>query len=73
MESLVKMLLEQHANSNVNGMIERAEVFHGEDAVTHLFSVASSIDSLVVGEREIITQVRRKIISKSQTPSTRPK
>ena len=40
-------------------MIERVEVFHGEDAVTHLFSVASSIDSLVVGEREIITQVRK--------------
>ena len=59
LESLVKMLLEQHANSNVNGMIEKAEVYHAEDAVTHLFSVASSIDSLVVGEREIITQVRK--------------
>ena len=59
LESLVKMLLEQYANSNVNGMIERAEVYHEEDAVTHLFSVASSIDSLVVGEREIITQVRK--------------
>ena len=34
-------------------MIERAEVYQGEDAVTHLFSVASSIDSLVVGEREM--------------------
>jgi len=29
-----------------------------EDALRHLFQVASSIDSLVVGEREIITQVR---------------
>ena len=28
------------------------------DALRHLFNVASSIDSLVVGEREIITQVR---------------
>ena len=28
------------------------------DAVRHLFKVASSIDSLVLGEREIITQVR---------------
>jgi len=33
--------------------------FHeGEDAVRHVFSVASSIDSMVIGEREIITQVR---------------
>lgn len=36
-----------------------AASFHeGEEAVRHLFSVASSIDSMVVGEREIITQVR---------------
>lgn len=33
-------------------------VFSGEEAVTHLFEVASSLDSMVVGEREIITQVR---------------
>jgi len=31
---------------------------YGEDAVRHVFEVASSLDSLVVGEREIITQVR---------------
>jgi len=31
---------------------------HGEEAVKHVFEVASSLDSLVVGEREIITQVR---------------
>jgi len=30
----------------------------GEEAVKHVFEVASSLDSLVVGEREIITQVR---------------
>lgn len=33
-------------------------VIEGEAALRHLFYVASSIDSLVVGEREIITQVR---------------
>ena len=36
----------------------KALVFEGEEALKHLFNVASSIDSLVVGEREIITQVR---------------
>ncbi len=38
--------------------VENAQVFEGDEALRHLFFVASSIDSLVVGEREIITQVR---------------
>jgi glutamyl-tRNA reductase len=37
---------------------QNALVFEGDSALEHLYSVASSIDSLVVGEREIITQVR---------------
>ncbi len=35
-----------------------ADLFNGMDAVSHILSVASSVDSMVVGEREIITQVR---------------
>lgn len=38
--------------------ISSAVVFENEEALNHLFNVASSLDSLVVGEREIITQVR---------------
>lgn len=34
------------------------QLYHGMQAVEHLFRVASSIDSMIVGEREIITQVR---------------
>lgn len=37
---------------------EKTNLYRGFDAVRHLFRVASSLDSLVVGEREIITQVR---------------
>ena len=33
-------------------------VFSGINAVEHILSVASSVDSMIVGEREIITQVR---------------
>lgn len=35
-----------------------ARTYSGLDAVRHLFHVASSLDSLIVGEREIITQIR---------------
>lgn len=38
---------------------DAATVYEGEDALNHIFEVASSLDSLVVGEREIITQVRK--------------
>ncbi|MBL4861998.1 MAG: glutamyl-tRNA reductase [Crocinitomicaceae bacterium] len=34
------------------------DVYHGIDAVKHQLSVACSVDSMIVGEREIITQVR---------------
>jgi glutamyl-tRNA reductase len=38
--------------------VQHVTVFEGEDAAKHIFRVASSLDSMVIGEREIITQVR---------------
>lgn len=45
-------------SEDLSWALENARVFEGDEALQHLYSVASSIDSLVVGEREIITQVR---------------
>ncbi|MCE3296728.1 MAG: hemA [Crocinitomicaceae bacterium] len=42
----------------INGLIEKAQICSGLGAVEHILQVASSIDSMIVGEREIITQVR---------------
>lgn len=36
----------------------KSEIYLGEEAVEHLFELASSLDSLVVGEREIFRQLR---------------
>jgi len=46
-------------NSTLDLLSEKVEIFEGEKAVEHVFEVASSLKSLVVGEREIITQVRK--------------
>ena len=37
---------------------DSASVYCGEEAMTHLLEVASSVDSLVIGEREILRQLR---------------
>ncbi|MCB0478158.1 MAG: glutamyl-tRNA reductase [Crocinitomicaceae bacterium] len=39
-------------------LITKTDVYHGILAAEHVLKVASSIESMVVGEREIITQVR---------------
>jgi len=47
--------------SQENALIAKsnAEIHFGKDAVRHLYKVTSSLDSMVIGEREIITQVRK--------------
>ena len=43
----------------IHELAKNAVVNNGISVVEHMISVAASIDSMVVGEREIITQVRR--------------
>lgn len=42
------------------------DVYRGIEAIKHVFSVASSIDSLVVGERDILAQFKRSYQSCKQ-------
>lgn len=46
------------SSSEIQNSVTNATLILSDQALGHLFNVASSIDSLVVGEREIITQVR---------------
>ncbi len=46
-------------NFEARALSETAELYEGDAAIEHILKVASSLESLVVGEREIITQVRK--------------
>lgn len=58
--------------NDIDWAIENCTVFEGEKAVKHIFHIASSLDSLVIGEREIITQVRKSFDECSQYGFTGP-
>lgn len=51
-------LLSTNDAAEISFAIGNSAVYRGEEALRHMFRVAASLDSLVVGEREIITQVR---------------
>ena len=58
-KDLLKFINSGIDDDMIGVLAARAEIFEGEEAVKHVFEVASSLKSLVVGEREIITQVRK--------------
>ena len=43
---------------HIQNLIDNCKSWNGVNAVNHLIEVASSLDSMVIGEREIITQMR---------------
>lgn len=45
--------------SFIKSAAARAERYNGAESIQHLLRVASSLESLVIGEREIITQLRK--------------
>ena len=62
-EECIKMfiinLYPDFTDENVELFCQNYEYYQEINAVKHLLKVASSVDSMVVGEREIITQVRK--------------
>lgn len=59
-------------DTDIKWALENCTMFEGEEAIKHTFQIASSLDSLVVGEREIITQVRKSFDECSKLNLTGP-
>lgn len=57
-KELLKTLYPSFQEDQIDDFSNSAEYYSGTGAINHALSVAASIDSMIVGEREIITQVR---------------
>ncbi len=57
--AIIATLFPDHDNTKVELFANNAEIYKGASAVEHLIKVTSSVDSMIIGEREIITQVRK--------------
>ncbi len=58
-QNIITQFIPELSIQEVDGIVPQLESYEGLDAVRHLFEVASSLDSMVIGEREIITQFRK--------------
>jgi glutamyl-tRNA reductase len=57
--SVIGQVLAEHSGMSLNDLTKYAYVRYAEAAVEHLFAVASGLDSAVVGEQQVLGQVRR--------------
>jgi len=51
-------LLSKRSNIELQELLGRADIYENEGAIHHLFTVASSLDSLVIGETQIAGQLK---------------
>ncbi|WP_166908995.1 glutamyl-tRNA reductase [Mycobacterium sp. DL440] len=57
--SIIGQVLSEHSGMSLNDLTKYAYVRYAEAAVEHLFAVTSGLDSAVIGEAQVLGQVRR--------------
>lgn len=57
--AVVGQVLSEHSGMSMSDLTKYAYVRYSEAAVEHLFAVASGLDSAVIGEQQVLGQVRR--------------
>jgi glutamyl-tRNA reductase len=57
--SVIGSVLSEHSGMSLNDLTKYAYVRYAEAAVEHLFAVTSGLDSAVIGEAQVLGQVRR--------------
>ncbi|QTI70434.1 glutamyl-tRNA reductase [Gordonia polyisoprenivorans] len=66
----VGKVIGDHSGMSVNDLTRHAYVRYSEAAVEHLFTVAAGLDSLVVGEQQILGQIRNAYLDADANRST---
>ncbi len=61
--SIIGQVLSEHSGMSLNDLTKYAYVRYAEAAVEHLFAVTSGLDSAVIGEAQVLGQVRRAYAS----------
>ena len=61
--SVIGQVLAEHSGMGLNDLTKYAYVRYAEAAVEHLFAVTSGLDSAVIGEAQVLGQVRRAYAS----------
>ena len=59
--SAVGSFLSQHSGLAVEDLTPHLFTFHHEEAISHLLRVAAGLDSLVLGEGQILSQVKKMV------------
>jgi glutamyl-tRNA reductase len=61
--SVIGQVLSEHSGMSLGDLTKYAYVRYAEAAVEHLFAVASGLNSAVIGEQQVLGQVRRAYAS----------